>query len=461
MSEIKGYSICKFLAIVLCILIAGQIHFAFSAQEETPQTKFNAAKAEFSNGNYEAAKSALTGLVQTVEENEQNKVFLGYTYLLLAASEENLGENEAATADYQKAKALLGGQEAVIEGLSFSGLSLYLGVFATQEARDEAAALQAQLDEAKKKYFAEDYKGALVDLEKLVSAFAALEGWEILKGETYLLLGATYEKLKYKELAVKYYCKAKETLGEGKTFAGLELKKLKHYKEECRVVAGRTGAKKGSFLGKALGFLIGAAVLGGIVWYLFFSPNAPLKKKAEKGAYTSITVKMDVTFKGLNSKTWHTVDLNGVQQLSEYVIYSQSVANPGACNADTECPTATASQSYSYTVATDGQSLDTVIKYIDWDFYSCGMVCCKILCASYNFSVVSYTWESGKSDPGSPSIEGVDQLQLDVGADCILTSPHIHTCTTSAHLTFKAPAAGQQAQKVYSVQQSTGRTIRN
>ncbi|MGB9006016.1 MAG: hypothetical protein WCB96_09860, partial [Candidatus Aminicenantales bacterium] len=67
----------------------------------------------------------------------------------------------------------------------------------------------------------------------------------------------------------------------------------------------------------------------------------------------------------------------------------------------------------------------------------------------------------GKSDPGSPIIQGTDQLQLDVASDCIQTSPYIHTCTTNAHLTFKAPAAGQQGQKVYSVSQSTGRTVRN
>jgi tetratricopeptide (TPR) repeat protein len=462
-SDFKGYSICKFLAIILSILIAGQIHFAFSAQEETPEAKFKAAKAEFANGNNEAAKAILTGLTQAVEENEQTKVFLGYTYLLLGASEEMLKEDAAASAHYQKAKELLGEGEAAIEGLSFSSLNIYLSVFAAPKARDEAAALQAQFEEAKKKYFAEDYEGAKLALEQLVSTFAALEGWDVLRGETYLLLGATYEKLKYKELAVKYYCKAKEILGVGKTIAGLELKKLKYYKEECRPVAGQQGARKGSFLGKALGIILAVGLLGGAIWYLFFSPNAPLKKKTTppKGAYTSITVKVDVTFKGLNSKTYHTVDLDGVQQLSEHVIYSQPVANPGACSAENECPTATASQSYSWTVDTDGKSLDVLLKYIDWEYYSCGLTCCKILCTNWSFSIVSYKWESGKSDPGSPSIEGTDQLQLDFVNDCIETSTNIHTCTTTAHLTFKAPATGQQSQKVYSVSQSTGRTVRN
>lgn len=261
MSDFKGYSICKFLAIVLSILIAGQIHFAFSAQEETPEAKFKAAKAEFANGNYEAAKAILTGLTQAVAENEQNKIFLGYTYLLLGASEEMLKDDAAASVHYQKAKELLAEREAAVEGLSFSSLNIYLSIFAAPQAREEAAALQAQSEEAKKKYFAEDYEGAKLALEQLVSTFAALEGWDVLKGETYLLLGATYEKLKYKELAVKYYCKAKEILGVGKTIAGLELKKLKYYKEECRPVAGQQGAKKGSFLGKALGIILGVGLL--------------------------------------------------------------------------------------------------------------------------------------------------------------------------------------------------------
>jgi tetratricopeptide (TPR) repeat protein len=464
-SDFKGYSICKFLAIILSILIAGQIHFAFSAQEETPEAKFKAAKAEFANGNYEAAKSILTGLTQAVEENEQNKVFLGYTYLLLGASEEMLKDDAAAAAHYQKAKELLGEREAAIEGLSFSSLNIYLSVFAAPKARDEAAALNAQFEEAKKKYFAEDYEGAKLALEQLVSTFAALEGWDVLKGETYLLLGATYEKLKYKELAVKYYCKAKEILGVDKTIAGLELKKLKYYKEECRPVAGQPGAKKGSFLGKALGIILGVGILAGAIWYLFFSPNAPLKKKAEKASgYTAITVKVDVTFKGLNSKTYHEVYLDTVNKLSEHVEYSQAVPDPSKCtdpNTDF-CPQASVSQSYSYTVDTDGKSLDVLLKYIDWEYYSMGgSPICKILCVNWTFSIVSYKWESGKSDPGSPVVQGTDQLQMDTSTDCVATSTYIHTCTTNAHLTFKTPTAGQQGQKVYSVNQSTGRTVRN
>ena len=458
MSDFKGYSLCKFLAIILSVLIAGQIHFAFSAQEETPEAKFKAAVTEYANGHYALARNSLTELTRAVEENEQSKIFLGRAYLLLAASEEMLKENEAASAHYLKAKELLAGEEAVVEGLSFSGLSLYMGVFATRQARDEANALNAQFEEAKKKYFAEDYEGAKAELEKLMSTFDALEGWEILKGETYLLLGATHEKLKYKELAVKYYCKAKEILGEGKTIAGLELKKLKYYKEECRVVAGETGAKKGSFLGKALGFLLGAAIIGGVVWYLFFSKNAPFKAK---GAYTSVTVKLDVTFKGLNSNTWHTLDMDGVNMLTEHVVYDQVPV--GDCeDTETQCASAGTSQSYSYTVETDGKSLDIIQKYIDWEFHACpSYPCCKILCSDYDISVVSYKYESGKKDPGSPSIEGMEQLDLDLDEDCIETSTNIHTCTTSAHLTFKAPSTGQQVQKVFSAHQSAGKTVQN
>ena len=241
MAHIKGYSVCKFLAIVLSILIAGQAHFAISGrtQEATPGERFNAARLDYINGQYEAAKENLSALAEETPETEENRGFLGNVYLLLAASEESLGELEAARKHYLKAKELLGEREAKIEGVSFVSLGLFLEVFAAPGEKDEAAALKARFEKAKKLCFAENYEGAKLELEKLMNAFASLQGWEVFKGETFLLLGACYEKLKYKELAVKYYCRAKEILGVGKTIEGLELKKLKYYKEECGVVAGR------------------------------------------------------------------------------------------------------------------------------------------------------------------------------------------------------------------------------
>ena len=67
-------------------------------------------------------------------------------------------------------------------------------------------------------------------------------------------------------------------------------------------MAGQQGAKKGSFLGKALGFLLGVGILGGLVWYLFFSPNAPFKKKTEQYTFTSTCFSTLWTF--TISSTW-------------------------------------------------------------------------------------------------------------------------------------------------------------
>ncbi len=195
MAHIKGYSLCKILAVVLSILIAGQAHFVLAGRNQ--------------------------------EE--------------------------------------------------------------TQAAKDQAAVLEEQFENAKNLYFAEKYEEAKVELEKIMNAFASLEGYELLKGRTYLLLGASYEKLKYKELAIKYYCRAKEILGVGKTIEGLELKKLKYYKADCAAMTGRaTGRRSGSFIGKALGTLLFIGALGGLVWYLFFSPNAPFKKKSETYTFRSV-----------------------------------------------------------------------------------------------------------------------------------------------------------------------------
>jgi Flp pilus assembly protein TadD len=290
LAHFKGYSLCKVLAVVLSVLIAGQAHFAISgrSQEETPGAKFEAARAAYLDGKYEGARDVLAGLAANTAETEENRTFLGGVYLLLAASEENLGQAEEARKHYAKAHELLGEKEASVAGVNFGGLGLYLEFFAPKVRKDQAAVLNERLAGAKNLFFSGDFEGAKAEAEKLAAEFASLEGFDVIKGETYLLLGAAHEKLKYKELAVKYYCRAKEILGANRTFAGLELKKLKYYKEECRAVAGRTAARRGGgFLGKALGTLLFLGALGGLVWYLFFSPNAPLKKKAETYEFTS------------------------------------------------------------------------------------------------------------------------------------------------------------------------------
>ncbi|MBN2199866.1 MAG: hypothetical protein JW747_08480 [Candidatus Aminicenantes bacterium] len=354
MAHIKGYSLCKILAVVLSVLIAGQAHFAFAgrAQDETLEAKFEAAKAL---------------------------------------------------------------------------------------------------------YFAEDYEGAKAGLEELAAALGRLEGSSVLKGKTYLLLGAAYEKLDAKEPAVNSYCRAKEILGAGKTIEGLDLEELKYYQEPCRVVTGRTAARKGGgFLGKALGIVLFVGAVAGLVWWLFFSKNAPLKATGE---YTSVTVQVDVTYKGKNSFGTRTLAFDGVEQLNEGFSYAQP-ASP--CNPPDEFPTcddATQSEFHSFLVETDGKSLEMIQMYLGWDYFDRTLPCCKVLCADWTLTVVEYEYESGKKDPGSPNIVGIENLELDFNNDCVpdpvvFPNEYVHDCTTQATLTFQAPSAGAKVKKTFTAHQT-------
>ncbi|HEX9902935.1 MAG TPA: hypothetical protein VGB72_08740, partial [Acidobacteriota bacterium] len=107
---------------------------------------------------------------------------------------------------------------------------------------------------------------------------------------------------------------------------------------------------------------------------------------------------------------------------------------------------------------TDGKSLEIVLKYLDWWYWSwCGYDCCKLLCSDWTFTIAGYKWESGKQDPGSPALEGYDVLATNQGDVCSHIDQWIDECTTRAVLTFKAPAEGQQADKVYTVRHSIWR----
>jgi hypothetical protein len=160
-------------------------------------------------------------------------------------------------------------------------LAVVLSLLIAGEASVLMAAQGAQQDpletafaQGREAYFAEKYEDAKNILEKLVSDLAAIEGRDSFKGTTYLLMGATYEQLKLKELAIKYFCKAKAILGEGKTIEGLDLKKLKYYKNDCTsgagVIAGQqTTVKRRGFLGGLLGTLLFLSVLGAGAWLLW------------------------------------------------------------------------------------------------------------------------------------------------------------------------------------------------
>jgi hypothetical protein len=444
MPDVKRIFLCKALTVFLCFFLAFNVQFGYG-RPESQDDPFKTAWESYLAKQYGAAVQTLEDLLASLEEQEGVNTLKGEAFLLLGASYEKLGYSVSAVKFYCKAKEILG------EGRSIPGLDLrtldYYTVSCVTPTGALIYVLIDQYDNGRTAYFDEDYLGARVILEGLVSEIEYLEGWEAFKGETFLIIGATYEKLNYRELAVKYYCKAKEILGEGKSIRGLELKKLKWYKVKCEGVAAVAAAapkRRGGGFGRFLGTLLGLAVLGGVVWYLFFSPNAPL---ASKGSYSEVTVKVEVTYKGLNGKGDRFVHLNGVEKLNEPFAYAQDAT------ADSTCSDATQSENrgpWTYT-ATDGK-LTIKESWMNWDYYTrkgAGQLNRKIICTEWRISIDSYKWEKGR-DPGTPILQGLDQLNMDLTSDCQAVSEWIHNCINEAVITFSAPAEfGKKSDKVY------------
>jgi hypothetical protein len=318
--------------------------------------------------------------------------------------------------------------------------------FALPRSQDQADPLMDRFQNAKSLYFAEKYEEAKTVLETLITDLGAIEGRDTLKGQTYLLAGATYEKLKFKELAVKYYCRAKSLLGEGMTIQGLELKKLKYYSEDCAgggaaLGAASTGSSGGGGVMKVLGTLLFLAIAGGVVWYLFFSKNGPLRPK---GSYTKVVGHFDVTYRGFNSTGLRRLTLNGTKVLEESFSYSQD------CNDTTQCAAAVSSQTYSYPVTVSGGSFGVSSEYYGWDFNSFIVgTNYKKLCADFTFTVDSYEYKDGR-DPGSPQVEGLGALTMDINANCTPRSTRITDCLKTVTITFSVPANAATAAKVFS-----------
>ena len=61
-------------------------------------------------------------------------------------------------------------------------------------------------------------------------------------------------------------------------------------------------------------------------------------------------------------------------------------------------------------------------------------------------SIVDYQWESGKDDPGTPNISGLEQLgQIDLNTDCVERTTRIDDCTHE--ITISYSRAGSKAKK--------------
>jgi len=332
MFSLKKWTLCKVLAVILCLIIAGEAHYALSqqgqgsGQADPLETQFNTARTAYLAGDFEAAKTVLEKLIADLEGVEGRDTFKGTTYLLAGATYEQLKFRELAIKYDCKAKAILGAGKT-IEGIDLKTLKYYDadcgGVIAGQ-----VGVLEIQFNDARAAYFAGNFEVAKTLLEKLIADLGVIEGQDTFKGTTYLLAGATYEKLKFRELAIKYYCKAKAILGAGKTIEGLDLKKLKYYTADCAAaIAGAVAAapKGRSFFGSVFGILLSVAILGCVVWYLFFSKNAPFKKKA-----TTTTT----TFKSsCFSTTWHfTIHSEWSGSLGDVTLTPNQVPQPSENN---------------------------------------------------------------------------------------------------------------------------------
>jgi len=446
MSTLNRWTFCKVLAVVLCLFFALETHVLYAQQaaaiSEQQAARFKSAKDSFFAADYEPAKTGLEALIEELETIEGLETFKGQVYLLAGATYEKVDSVELAVMYYCRAKERLG-EGKTIEGLELKKLKYYpancaavAGIFAAGIVIQDDPYITAY-NRAKISYFAAAFGFAQSLIETLIADLGAVDGRDVFKGQVYLLAGAIYEAQKFKELSVKYYCRAKQILGEGKTVEGLELKKLKYYNENCAGAAALAGAaaapkKRKSFLGGLVGMLLGLAILGGVVWYLFFSPKAPLGKK---GKYSSITFRVDVKYRGFNSKGHRKFWIGNDLKNDEDFLYTQNIS------ADTPCTSAVKEENYSYSYAISGDSVQMKQEWLNWDYESFGPgTNWKKLCTDFTVTIEKYEWTSGK-DPGKPEAEGLDALGIsNINTDCTASGDRIHNCQKTSTITFKAPA---------------------
>jgi len=281
----REWAVCKVLAVVLSVLICMEAPVILSGQDQSQLDKFASAKMDFVSGRNAAAKQKVEEIIKAMDERKaETRDFLGQAYALLGASCESLGLVESAKKHYQKASEILAGQKPAVPGVSFSGLAVFDGMFGAggQKTRDP---LTGSFIKGRDAYFGRRYEEARSILEKLIKDLSVVSSRDSLRGQTFLVAGATCEKLELKGTAIQYYCEAKTILGTGKTIPGLTLKELLYYDEKCPgeggVIAGpQVEVGRGSpAIGRILRTLLYVAMLGGTIWFLFFSKNAPFKSK--------------------------------------------------------------------------------------------------------------------------------------------------------------------------------------
>ncbi len=455
MFDLRRWMVCRILAVFLCAFFVMEAHMLYAQQgaalAEQQAALFKTAREAYFAGNFREAKNVLDRLIGDLATIDGRDSFKGETYLLAGATYEKLDDLGLSVKYYCRAKAVLG-EGRTIEGLELKDLRYYqadcaaIGAILEAGLGRESDDLVARYNQAKIGYFAGAYEASRAVLESLITSLGAIDGRDTFKGQVYLLAGAVYEVLKFKELAVKYYCRAKAILGEGVTIEGLKLDDLKYYGEKCggAAVAGtavRTAGRKKSWFGGLFGALLGLALVGGLVWYLFFSKNAPLGKK---GKYTSITFRVDVKYRGFNSTGHRKFMIGSEVKNNENFLYPQFI------NSDTACSAATKEENYSYSYTLTGDSVVMKQDWINWDYVSLPPGgAWKKLCAEYTVTIDRYEYESGR-DPGKPSAEGLENLQLASIDQCTARTARIHDCSMTATITFRAPTSASAVRAVSS-----------
>jgi len=153
------------------------------------------------------------------------------------------------------------------------------------------------------------------------------------------------------------------------------------------------------------------------------------------GNYTGITVRINVNYKGLNSTGIRKLTLAGNVALNE----NYTIA--GTATMNSTCEESILDKSYSFDVTITTTTLKAVSEFINWDYtkFKKTGTNVKMLCTEWSGSIVSYTFESGKDDPGSPVISGFDLLNgLDIETHCVADGRQ-HDCRLEVDLTFSSP----------------------
>ena len=266
----------KSVALALTLLIGLPLPSLLSQEPDRLQESFEVAHKAYSEGQLVPARELLEDLLPKLLETENREQLSGKANLLAGAVYESLELRAKAVFHYCQAREILGYGRA-FPGLDLESLAWYAEPCPEKEPEPLVAVETVREDpylvrfnKAKISFFAGDHQQAKDVLEKLITDITDLSGRDTFKGEVYLLAGATYEKLKFREPAFKYFCLAKSILGRGRTIDGLKLKDYKIYKKDCpegAVYAKAAKKKKGG--AGILGTLLGLAVLAGAAYLVY------------------------------------------------------------------------------------------------------------------------------------------------------------------------------------------------